>query len=125
MRNFIKFFHRFFYILNMLNTMTSIYQVKFINSLESKGIVETVSKSVTHIVVGTDADLRAQRTTKYLMGIAAGRLIVSHKWIEACLRDPKNLLNAKDFEVTDAELDGANGPWKARIARLACHSPLL
>ena len=99
--------------------------VKFINSLESKGIVETVSKSVTHIVVGTDADLRAQRTTKYLMGIAAGRLIVSHKWIEACLRDPKNLLNAKDFEVTDAELDGANGPWKARIACLACYSPIL
>ena len=44
-------------------------------------------------------------------------MIVSHLWVEACLKDKRNIGKAEKWEVTDEELGGANGPWLARKRR--------
>merc|ERR1712179_394156 len=98
---------------------------QFIASLDCKGLVEKVDDSVTHIIVSTGEELQAQRTLKYLQGVASGVLIVSHLWVEACLVDMDNLGRAEMWEVTDGELIGANGPWRARKRREEGREPLL
>ena len=70
--------------------------------------------TITHIIVSTGEELEAQRTLKYLQGVASGVMIVSHLWVEACLVDRNNLGKADKWEVTDEELMGANRPWWTR-----------
>merc|ERR1719431_468495 len=98
---------------------------EFIASLNCKGLVGKVDDSVTHIIVSTGEELEAQRTLKYLQGVASGVMIVSHLWVEACLVDRDNLGRAEKWEVTDEELMGANGPWRARKSREEGQEPLL
>jgi len=40
---------------------------------------------VTHVVCGVDANGRAKRTAKYLLGLAAGARVVAADWMPACL----------------------------------------
>lgn len=87
---------------------------EFIASLKCKGIVGKVDETVTHLIVSTGAELEAQRTLKYLQGVASGIMVVSHLWAEACQEDRKNIGLIENWEVTDEELGGANGPWRAR-----------
>lgn len=87
---------------------------QFISSLGCKGLVGKVDDTVTHIIVSTGEELEAQRTLKYLQGVASGVMVVSHLWVEASIRDQSNVARAEKWEVTDEELGGANGPWRAR-----------
>jgi len=98
---------------------------QFIASLQCKGLVGKVDDTVTHIIVSTGEELEAQRTLKYLQGVASGVMIVSHLWVEACMVDRSNLGKAENWEVTDEELMGANGPWRARKRREEGREPLL
>jgi len=98
---------------------------EFIASLECQGLVGKVDDTVTHIIVSTGEELEAQRTLKYLQGVASGVMIVSHLWVEACIADRNNLGMADKWEVTDEELMGANGPWRARKRREEGREPLL
>jgi len=98
---------------------------QFIASLQCKGIGGKVDDSVTHIIVSTGEELEAQRTLKYLQGVASGVMIVSHLWVEACMLDRNNVSRAEMWEVTDEELMGANGPWRARKRREEGREPIL
>merc|ERR1712142_160491 len=97
----------------------------FISSLKCHGIVDQVDETVTHIIVGTGTDLKAQRTLKFLQGTASGIMMISHIWIDMCLLD-RDYINLIDrWVVTDIDLDGSNGPWRARKWREEGRAPLL
>ena len=98
---------------------------QFLASLDCKGVVGKVDDTVTHIIVSTGEGLEAQRTLKYLQGVASGVMVVSHLWVEACMLDRSNVARADKWEVTDEELGGANGPWRARKRKEEGREPLL
>ena len=85
------------FVISNLNSASKETISRFIRSLGCQGIVETVDRSVTHVIMGTESNLRSQRTTKYLMGVAAGRLIVSYEWIVATLKDSKFFAKSEGF----------------------------
>ncbi|CAL4142129.1 unnamed protein product, partial [Meganyctiphanes norvegica] len=86
---------------------------KFIVSLAPPGtsVKKVWSSEVTHVIVKPDEDGQAQRTLKYLYGVAASRWIVSFKWIQDCL-SRNNILNEDDYEVVDTT--GQEGPSSSR-----------
>ena len=63
-----------------------------------------MDEQVTILVSGTDAHLLANRTLRILQALVAGIQIVSEKWVEASLKDWKNLARPEDWEVLDEEL---------------------
>eukprot|EP00092_Neocalanus_flemingeri_P085521 GFUD01107622.1.p1 GENE.GFUD01107622.1~~GFUD01107622.1.p1 ORF type:complete len:191 (-),score=76.72 GFUD01107622.1:69-641(-) len=77
------------------------------------------------MIVSTGEGLEAQRTLKYLQGVASGVMVVSHLWAEACMVDKYNVARADNWEVIDEELGGANGPWRARKRKEEGREPLL
>ena len=90
---------------------------QFIDDLGCQGISNSVDSSVTHVVVKTGENLEAQRTLKFLQAVSSGIKIVSFLWVEACLKDRDNLHKADNWEALDEELNGANGPYRARKGR--------
>ena len=90
---------------------------ELLEGLDCLGLSEKVDDSVTHLIVATGDDLTTQRTLKYLQAVASGVLIVSHRWVAACLQDRAQLGRAEDWEVTDQDLEGFNGPWRSRMRR--------
>ena len=62
----------------------------FIRSLSCLGLASSLDGRVTHIITGTKATqhgYEAQRTLKYLKGVARGLWVVTADWAAACLRD--------------------------------------
>ena len=98
---------------------------ELIESLDCLGLSEKVDESVTHLIITTGADLKTGRTLKYLQAVASGVLIVSQGWVAACLQDRAQLARAEDWEVTDQDLPGCNGPWRSRKRREEGRPPLL
>ena len=90
---------------------------QFIDDLGCQGISNSVNSSVTHVVVKTEENLKAQRTLKFLQAVSSGIKIVSFLWVEACLKDMNNLYKEDNWEALDEELNGANGPYRARKGR--------
>ena len=88
---------------------------KIVPELDCKGLLWKVDDMVTRISVGEE--LEAQRTLKYLQGVASGVVIVPHLRLEACLIDRNKFGKANKWGVTDEELMGENGPWRARKRR--------
>lgn len=74
-------------------------------------LLPTYNKSVTHVIVRIDEDKNAERTLKFLYGVAARKWVVSIDWVLECQRQ-KRLIDEEPYEVLD--MDGENGPWKAR-----------
>ena len=112
-------------VLSGLNARETNLSKKFFSYLACQGISNCVDSSVTHVVVKTGENLEAQRTLKFLQAVSSGVRIVSFLWVEACLKDKENLDNADKWEALDEELNGANGPFRARKGREEGKKPLL
>ena len=113
------------FVLSNLSMTAKKTAMEFIGNLGCKGVSSTVDRSVTHLVVKTGDNLEAQRTLKFLQAVSSGIMIVSFGWIEACIKDMKNLGKADKWEVLDEEMGGANGPFRARKSREEGRQPLL
>jgi len=101
---------------------------KWIASIKCQGLTGQIQESVTHVIVSTGEDMQAQRTLKYLQGVASGKFIVSHLWVVAAMKSGGgggNIPRPDDFEVLDEENGGENGPWRSRIARANGEKPIL
>ena len=113
------------FVFSGLNAREINISKKFIDDLGCQGVSHCVDSSVTHVVVKTGENLQAQRTLKFLQAVASGVRVVSFLWVEACLKDKENLDNAAKWEALDEELNGANGPFRARKGREEGKKPLL
>ena len=113
------------FVLSGVSGATKKTAIDFIDSLECLGVSNKVEQGVTHVIVKTGTNLGAQRTLKFLQAVASGVMIVSSRWIEACLQDPANLARADQWETLDEELGGANGPFRSRKSREEGRKPLL
>lgn len=72
--------------------------------------------TVTHVIVLADDENCAQRTLKFLFGVASGGWVVSVDWVHQCIREGR-LLDEEPFEVLD--MDGEPGPFRARNRNLS------
>ena len=99
--------------------------MELVESVECGGVVSVLDDTVTHLIVRTEENCEAERTMKYLQSVARGLMVVSYRWVEACLQDRSNIDKAEQWEVLDEELDGANGPYRARKHREEGGRPLL
>ncbi|XP_042874132.1 breast cancer type 1 susceptibility protein-like isoform X2 [Penaeus japonicus] len=86
---------------------------ELVNKLAPPGtkLMKSWVDGITHVVVKTDADRMAQRTLKYLYGVANGCWIVMMDWILDSLTS-KQLQNEEEYEVLDCT--GLPGPHRAR-----------
>lgn len=84
-----------------------------VNKLAPPGtkLMKSWVDGITHVVVKTDADRMAQRTLKYLYGVANGCWVVMLEWILDSIT-LKQLQNEEEYEVLDCT--GVPGPHRAR-----------
>ncbi|KAJ9512648.1 hypothetical protein QJQ45_018844 [Haematococcus lacustris] len=80
-------------------------------------LVESWCHGVTHVVCRTDAEQRARRTMKYLMGVAHGCWVVDCAWVAACLSLGGAAPEAS-YQVHGDSNGGMGGPAAGR-SRLA------
>ena len=113
------------FVLSNLSVSNKKIATEFINNLNCKGISNKVDSNVTHLIVSTGENLEAQRTLKFLQAVSSGVMIVSFRWIEACIKDESQLGKAENWEALDEELEGANGPFRSRKSREEGNKPLL
>ena len=98
----------------------------WVSSLACLGLHPRVDSTVSHVLVSTEGEERlAVRTLKYLQAVASGLLVVSEQWVLECLRDSSALGRALDWEVRDEELEGEEGPRRAREGRQGQEAALL
>lgn len=71
----------------------------------------TYNSSVTHVIVCLDEENCAQRTLKFLYGVASGNWIIGVDWVHQCIRQDR-LIDEGPFEALD--MDGEDGPRRAR-----------
>lgn len=76
-------------------------------------LLPTYAKNVTHVIVRVDGEKCAERTLKFLYGVAARKWIVSVDWVVECQKQ-KRLIEEEPYEVLD--MDGENGPCRARLS---------
>ena len=74
-------------------------------------LLPAYNETVTHVIVRVDEEKSAERTLKFLYGVAARKWIVSIDWVNQCLKE-KRFVKEEPYEVLD--MDGENGPWRAR-----------
>jgi len=89
-------------------------QIKSVEELARQHGTEVLAaynESVTHVIVRVDEERSAERTLKFLYGVAACKWIVSIDWVTQCLKE-KRYVKEEPYEVLD--MDGENGPWRAR-----------
>ena len=75
-------------------------------------VVPTYTPAVTHVIVQVDNDNCAQRTLKFLYGVAAGKWIVSIDWVHSSMRE-NCVVDEELFEALDME--GESGPCRSRM----------
>ena len=71
----------------------------------------TYTPTVTHVIVQLDDENCAQRTLKFLFGVASGKWIVGVDWVHQCIKE-KRILDEEPFEALD--MDGECGPRRSR-----------
>ena len=76
-------------------------------------VLPTYSPNVTHVIVRVDQDNCAERTLKFLYGVACKRWIVNFDWIRKCVTDGR-FVDETPYEVLD--MDGNTGPLRARLS---------
>jgi len=87
-------------------------------------VVDQWRPSVTHVVCGSLPDSKnctnvcrtAHRTFKYLMGVLAGKWIVSDGWVAACLASG-TMVNEDEYEIESDSMGSVGGPNKGRTVR--------
>lgn len=77
-------------------------------------MLPTYTHTVTHVIVRVDEDNIAERTLKFLYGVAAKKWVVSVDWIRHCAKENR-FVDEEAFEVLDME--GENGPNRARVSQ--------
>ncbi|XP_068219414.1 serine-rich adhesin for platelets-like isoform X2 [Palaemon carinicauda] len=80
-------------------------------AVDGSSLKKSWTSTVTHVVVKTDKDMLAQRTLKYLYGVAAGCWVLSLQWVFDSLSLNKSLPEV-DYEVLDCT--GIPGPRRSR-----------
>ncbi|XP_017789807.1 PREDICTED: breast cancer type 1 susceptibility protein homolog [Habropoda laboriosa] len=72
------------------------------------------NQDVTHVIVKTDQENNgANKTLKYLQGIAYGKWIVSYQWVMDTLKE-RRLISEEPYEAVDSRTLEA-GPRKSRL----------
>ncbi|XP_064095152.1 breast cancer type 1 susceptibility protein homolog isoform X2 [Macrobrachium nipponense] len=96
-----------------LNSNEMLKVDEFIKRVATAGssLKKSWASNVTHVIVKTDKDMLAQRTLKYLYGVAAGCWVISLQWVFDSLSLNK-VLPEIDYEVLDCT--GAPGPRRSR-----------
>lgn len=74
-------------------------------------VVPTYTPAVTHVIVQVDTENCAQRTLKFLYGVAAGKWIVGIDWVHSSMRE-NCIVDEELFEALDME--GESGPCRSR-----------
>ncbi|KAK7074714.1 hypothetical protein SK128_018101 [Halocaridina rubra] len=78
-------------------------------------IASEFSPDVTHVVCCTSDRIVVQKTPTYMMGVASGKWILSHTWMDACLSQGK-VLSPEIYEVYGSkDLADRDAPCRARI----------
>jgi len=72
-----------------------------------------IDEDVTHLVAKAYKGRRADRTLKYLQGVARGKRVVNFKWVKDSLKD-NDVKRWEDYEALDS--GGEPGPERARLA---------
>ncbi|XP_066980620.1 uncharacterized protein [Macrobrachium rosenbergii] len=80
-------------------------------AIAGSSLKKSWASNITHVIVKTDKDMLAQRTLKYLYGVAAGCWVISLQWVFDSLSLNK-VLPEIDYEVLDCT--GAPGPRRSR-----------
>ncbi|XP_016502913.2 protein BREAST CANCER SUSCEPTIBILITY 1 homolog [Nicotiana tabacum] len=76
--------------------------VSSLKRLSGVTVVKNWDLSVTHVIASTDEKGTCRRTLKYLMGVLAGKWILSIDWIIACL-EATEFVDEQQYEIkTDA-----------------------
>lgn len=75
--------------------------------------VTNFDREVTHVIVTVNADNGANKTLKYLQGVAYRKWIVSYQWVISCLAQ-KRLVNEEPYEAVDCGTREA-GPRNSRL----------
>lgn len=78
-------------------------------------VAEKWAPRITHVVCGGD-DRTAKRTFKYLMGVLAGRCMVSESWVDACLAAGQGV-HESEHEVEKDSMGCSRRPAKGRPGR--------
>ncbi len=74
-------------------------------------VVPTYNAAVNHVIVVVDSDNCAQRTLKFLYGVAAGRWIVGIDWVYSSMRE-NCVVDEGLFEALDMEREsGPSRSW--------------
>ena len=92
-------------------------QIKLVEDLKNRlgaDMLQTFDKRVTHVIVRVDDENSAERTLKFLYGVAGRKWIVSIEWVRQCLKEGRYVAE-DNYEVLD--MDGENGPWRSRHCR--------
>ncbi|XP_037785057.1 BRCA1-associated RING domain protein 1-like [Penaeus monodon] len=78
-------------------------------------IVPDFSFDVTHVIAECVQDQAVcQRTLKYMMAVASGKWILSHRWMEDCITQ-ELVLNPEKYEVSGSNHNASsNAPMQAR-----------
>ena len=90
--------------------------VKKLAKLVNADFTSLFNANVTHVIVKVSGPRNAaEKTLKYIQGIAYGKWIVSVKWAFDSLRESK-LLNEEKYEAVD-NLSFEEGPKKSRLRK--------
>ncbi|KAL5247320.1 hypothetical protein ACHWQZ_G019259 [Mnemiopsis leidyi] len=94
------------------------------NSKVQFRVLTQYTEAVTHLIFPHNDSMTCPRTTKYFMGIAGGKWILSNQWLVQSYQC-KELLNEAPYEMQgDLEGGRTHAPRAARMAR-ALKYPLL
>lgn len=91
---------------------------QLVRKVEGAKVLDTVGRTVTHLVVGVDGHMRVRvRTLKYLTAVMRGCWVVSGKWLQACLAAGR-MVPEEPYEVKGDETgDGAPKAGRLRVQR--------
>ncbi|XP_046744589.1 breast cancer type 1 susceptibility protein homolog isoform X2 [Diprion similis] len=96
-------------------TLLQIEKVKAFARLHNADYTMNYKPEVTHVIVKTAEDDSAERTMKYLLGIAHKKWIVSYQWVTNSLSQNR-LLEEEDYEVVDSDTQEP-GPRRSRLSK--------
>ncbi|CAK9832607.1 Breast cancer type 1 susceptibility protein homolog [Anthophora retusa] len=93
---------------------SQIENVKRLAQMVNARYLSQFDRDVTHVIVKTDKENNgANKTLKYLQGVAYGKWIVSYQWVMDTLKE-RRLISEKPYEVVDGRTLEA-GPRKSRL----------
>lgn len=93
---------------------SEIAEVKRLAEMFNARYVTQFDRDVTHVIVKASKENNgANKTLKYLQGIAHRKWIVTHEWVVSSLREGR-LVNEEPYEAVDSRTLEA-GPRKSRL----------